>query len=144
MVDEKDLPELAAVFKTAIAAHMAPLQAEIAVLKARLDDRPAPKGRRPGTGRQGRSSARIDYDFLLKESLFKVKEAAAAIPAPIGKDGAPGRDAPAGSPRLIWRDRRRAVRISRPARHRRQRRRPRHRRQGWRQRSGWQGRRSRP
>ena len=56
MVNQSDLPELAAIFQAAIAAHMAPLQAEIAVLKARLDERPIAKGWIAGARRQGRSA----------------------------------------------------------------------------------------
>lgn len=84
MVKQSDLVELAAVFKTAIAAHLAPLQAEIAVLKARIDERPVAKDGAPG--RDGKDAPPVDVDAL----FLRLKD---ALPAPLkGEPGAPGKD----------------------------------------------------
>jgi integrin beta 3 len=84
MVNQSDLPELAAIFKTAIAAHLAPLQAEIAVLKARIEERPVAKDGAPG--RDGKDAPPIDVEAL----FARLKE---AIPAPLrGDPGEPGKD----------------------------------------------------
>lgn len=84
MVNQDDLPELAAVFKAAIAAHIAPLQAQIAALKARLDDRPV--------SCDGKDADPVDYARIDQTIEAGIQKAVTALPKPKdGRDGDNGR-----------------------------------------------------
>jgi integrin beta 3 len=90
MVNQSDLPELAAIFKTAIAAHLAPLQAEILVLKARLEERPVAKDGAPG--RDGKDAPAVDVDALLARLKEFIPAGIPGSPGDPGKDGRDGVD----------------------------------------------------
>jgi hypothetical protein len=95
MVTQSDLPELAAIFKTAIAAHLAPLQSEIAVLKARLEERPVAKDGAPG--RDGKDAPAVDVTSIVDRLKEFVPAGVPGSPGEPGKDGRDGVDGKDGA-----------------------------------------------